>query len=79
MSTKNHRRSFGSIRKLQSGNYKARFKKDGTWFNAPATSLTKTAANAWLAHQQVALSKGTFKHPKQQLKELLYGQTDGIR
>ncbi|EEH64084.1 site-specific recombinase, phage integrase family [Gleimia coleocanis DSM 15436] len=61
------RNSFGSIRKLASGRFQARYFIPGTLerINAPTTFATKTSAKAWLAQQQADLERGEWKHPDQ--------------
>ena len=52
-STRRHRRSFGAIRKLPSGNYQAAFKDlDGSNQVAPQTFKTREAADQFLAIKQ---------------------------
>ena len=54
-SKRRHRRSFGAIRKLPSGNYQAAFKElDGSNQVAPQTFKTREAADQFLAIKQAA-------------------------
>lgn len=56
------KRSWGSIRKLPSGRFQARyFGPDGEQRPAPVTFTTKTDASAWLAAQQTKISAGTWE------------------
>ena len=43
------RRQFGSVEKLPSGRYRARYRYDGDWLSAARTFTTRADANAWLA------------------------------
>lgn len=59
------RRTFGSIRKLPSGRYQARFTvADAGSFTAPVTFTTKRDADAWLAAEQTKLSTGVWRPPR---------------
>lgn len=58
------RRRFGSIRKLASGRYQARYKHDGMHHPAPHTFKAKADANAWLAEVQMDLRRGVWIDPK---------------
>ncbi|GAB3797957.1 site-specific integrase [Humibacter antri] len=52
----------GTIRKLKSGRYQARFSfPDGTRRPAPQTFQTKRDANAWLAQQEADVSRGVWQ------------------
>lgn len=58
------RRSFGTIRKLPSGNFQASYVGDeGIRHTAPRTFVRKTDAQHWLAVQQSALITGTWQSP----------------
>lgn len=57
-------RPFGSIRKLPSGRYQARYKHDGTEHPAPETFRTRADANAWLAEVQTDLRRGAWIDPR---------------
>lgn len=59
-----HARGFGSIRKLPSGRFQARYKHDGTDHPAPYTFKTKGEASAWLAEVQTDLRRGAWIDPK---------------
>ena len=66
------RSSFGSLRKLPSGNYQAAIKDPdhpGKRLTAPTTFTTKAAARAWLAKQQADLERGTWRHPDEIARE----------
>lgn len=47
--------NFGSIRKLPSGNYQARYKIRDTEYKAPTTFPTKTMARQWLTLEQARI------------------------
>jgi len=66
MVTKSSRkRSFGTLRKLPSGRFQARFTgHDGLRRTAPMTFATKADANAWLATQESDLVRETWKAPR---------------
>ena len=54
------RRAFGSIRKLPSGRYQARYFDAGAQRHlAPDTFATKADASRWLADVEVSLARGT--------------------
>lgn len=58
------KRGFGSVRKLPSGRYQARFTgPDGERWLAPRTFVTKEHANVWIAGQQTDISRGTWTPP----------------
>lgn len=58
------KRGFGSVRKLPSGRYQARFTgPDGERWLAPRTFVTKEHANVWIAAQQTDISRGTWTPP----------------
>lgn len=58
------RRSFGTIRKLPSGNFQAKYiGADGQYLKAPFTFVRKTDAQHWLTVQQHALITGTWQNP----------------
>ena len=55
---------FGSIRRLPSGAYQARYTApDGSRISAPQTFTAKTYASAWLAGQHADISRGTWVDP----------------
>ncbi len=70
------RRQFGSVEKLPSGRYRARYRYDGAWLSAPRTFITKADANAWLAGAQTDLGRGTWVDP-QPGKESLQSYAEG--
>lgn len=58
------RRQFGTIRKLPSGRFQARYRDDaGHQVAAPQTFETKTAAGQWLAALQTDMDRGTYADP----------------
>ncbi len=58
------RRQFGTIRKLPSGRFQARYRDDaGNQIAAPQTFDTKTAAGQWLAALQTDMDRGTYADP----------------
>jgi integrase len=57
------RRHFGSIRKLPSGRYQARYFHDGERYTAPDTFTTKADALAWLAGVQTDIRRGAWTDP----------------
>lgn len=59
------RRQFGSVEKLPSGRYRARYHNpDGSWTSAPTTFTGKAAAQAWLARAQVRLEQEAAGAPR---------------
>jgi integrase len=59
------RREFGSIRKLPSGRWQARYRnRGGRLVAAPETFATKGDATAWLARVQTDQSRGQFVDPR---------------
>ncbi len=56
------RREFGSVSKLPSGKWRARYFRDGTW-KTKNTFKTKADAVAWLAATQTDLNRGTWIDP----------------
>lgn len=63
--TRRHRRSFGSVRRLPSGRFQARYLgPDKVERTAPVTFETRTAADAWLAGVQSQLALGTWRAPE---------------
>ncbi|WP_276824306.1 tyrosine-type recombinase/integrase [Mycolicibacterium mageritense] len=59
-------RDFGSVRKLPSGRFQARYRDpEGERRNAPVTFTTKKAASAWLADTQSDIERGRWKSPEQ--------------
>lgn len=60
------RRGFGSIRKLPSGRYQARYTVlDRGVFTAPTTFQTKRDADAWLSREQTRLNDENWTPPKE--------------
>lgn len=59
------RRAFGSVRKLPSGRWQARYRnRGGRLVAAPMTFATKGDATAWLASTQTDQARGQFVDPK---------------
>lgn len=60
-------RQFGSIRKLPSGRYQARYRSPATGelIPGPTTFTTKKAAAAWLADVQSDIERGRWRSPEQ--------------
>ena len=52
------RRHFGSVRKLPSGRYQARYWHAGAECVAPSTFVTKADALAWLAAAETDIHRG---------------------
>lgn len=64
------KRSFGSVRRLPSGAYQARYTgPDGTMYSAPRTFTAKSHADAWLAERRTEISHGTWRSPSSQPAE----------
>jgi integrase len=59
-----HRRHFGSARKLPSGRYQARYKHAGATHVAPGTFTTKSDALAWLSAAETDIHRGAWTTPK---------------
>ena len=57
------RRHFGSVRKLPSGRYQARYLHAGAECVAPATFVTKADALAWLAAAETDIHRGAWVTP----------------
>lgn len=59
------RSGFGTVEKLPSGKYRARYAVPGSkpkvWVKAPSTFTTKRAADTWLARQRVELEDGVVR------------------
>lgn len=64
------RRQFGSVRKLPSGRFQARFTHPvlGEIFKAPRTFSTKGDAEGWLSTEQRSIELGTWVSPAEQEK-----------
>ena len=59
------RRTFGTIRRLPSGRWRARFTDhDGRQKAAPQTFTTKAEAGRWLSRTQSEMERGQFVDPK---------------
>ena len=60
------KRQFGSLRRLASGRWQARYRApDGRRLAAATTFTTKRVALAWLAEQQSDIERGRWKSPEQ--------------
>ena len=57
-------RHFGSVRRLPSGRWQARYEHDDTYRTAPATFKTKADAQAWLSATETDLRRGAWIDPK---------------
>jgi integrase len=57
------RSRWGSVRKLPSGRYQARYRIDRVWRNAPTTFRTKGDADAFLAVTRADVERGTWVDP----------------
>lgn len=61
---KNNRAAFGSIRKLPSGRFQARFTDSrNNRYSAPHTFTTKRGAEDWLATTRADMLRGTWREP----------------
>ncbi len=58
------RSPWGSVRRLASGRYQARYRLDGQEFVAPGTFRTKRDADAFLAHVRADVERGTWVNPE---------------
>ena len=58
------KRSFGAIEKLKLGRYRARYRVDGRWINAPTTFATKAEAGIFLDSVRTDLVRGAWKAPR---------------
>jgi hypothetical protein len=59
------RRRFGSVRRLPSGRWQARYQtNDGRQHTAPETFATKTEATRHLAQVETDLSRGQWSDPR---------------
>lgn len=58
------RSSFGSIEKLASGRYRARYRVDGSWHNAETTFDNLTDARVYLDGVRTDLTRGAWKAPR---------------
>lgn len=69
------RRSFGSIDKRASGQFRARYKVDGQWVSAPITFRTKVEAEIYLDSVRTDMVRSAWKAPKRSRMTLdEYGQ-----
>jgi hypothetical protein len=57
------RQPWGSVRKLPSGRFQARYRVDGALHTAPTTFATKRDADAFLAEVRTTLERGTWVNP----------------
>lgn len=57
------RSRWGSVRKLSSGRYQARYQVKGVWRTAPTTYRTKGDADSFLAATRADLERGTWHDP----------------
>ena len=57
------RASWGSVRKLPSGRYQARYRVDGKLVGAPSTFRTKRDAEAYLSTVRADMERGTWVNP----------------
>ena len=57
------RSRWGSVRKLPSGKYQARYQVDALWHTAPSTFRTKGLADSFLAATRTDLERGTWIDP----------------
>ncbi|MEU5059469.1 MULTISPECIES: tyrosine-type recombinase/integrase [unclassified Streptomyces] len=61
---KGRRRRFGSVRKLPSGRFQARYRgPDGLMRTADKTFATQTDADRWLVKQEAKILEGDWKNP----------------
>ena len=68
---KQHHASFGSLTRLPSGRYRARYTgPDGLRRSAPVTFATKTAAEDWLARTRADMSRDQWTAPERGLVTL---------
>ena len=57
------RASWGSVRKLPSGRYQARYRVDGKMVGAPTTFRTKRDAEAYLSTVRADMERGVWVNP----------------
>ena len=61
---KGRRRRFGSVRKLPSGRFQARYRgPDGLMRTADKTFATQTDADRWLVKQEAEILDGNWQNP----------------
>jgi len=58
------RSSWGSVRKLPSGRWQARYRVEHRWRTAPTTYTTKREAESYLAATRAALEHGSWIDPQ---------------
>jgi integrase len=59
------KRTFGSVRKLPSGRYQARYTgPDGATYSGPVTFDARTYADAWLSRVSASIQAGTWESPE---------------
>lgn len=69
--TRGTKRTFGSVRKLPSGRFQARYTgPDGQEHRAGTTFQTKTDANTWLSMQSAAITESRWKPPAPEAAKL---------
>lgn len=65
---KGRRRRFGSVRKLPSGRFQARYRgPDGQIYNADKTFATQTDADRWLVRREAELLDGWWQNPDEKV------------
>jgi integrase len=71
------RSAFGSVAKLPSGRYRARYTQPGTerWVNAPTTFDTRLDAQTWLATVHADLVRGAWLPPDTDITLARYAET----
>ena len=71
------RRAWGTVRRLPSGRYQARYPDaSGKQVSAPHTFATKADGNRWLAKAQTEMDSGRWANPKAGKETLkVYGTT----
>ena len=57
------RQSWGSVRRLPSGRFQARYRVDGVMQGAPRTFATRRETDAFLAEVRTAIERGTWVDP----------------
>ncbi|MFJ8232439.1 tyrosine-type recombinase/integrase [Streptomyces sp. NPDC094448] len=73
---KGKRRQFGSVRKLPSGRFQARYPgPDGRLRPAPETFLTQTDANRWLVRTEAEIIDGRWQNPDEKIMFGEYAET----
>lgn len=58
------KRWFGAIEKLKSGRYRARYRVDGRWINAPTTFATQAEVGMFLDSVRTDMVRGAWKAPR---------------